>query len=38
MRRVLEMRQEERRQLIRRNVLLVLSYLLVMGLLVGAYA
>lgn len=32
------MRQEERRQLIRRNVLLVLSYLLVMGLLVGAYA
>lgn len=30
--------RNERRQLIRRNLLLVLSYLLVMGLVAGAYA
>lgn len=32
------MARTERRRLIKRNVLLVLSYLIVMGLLVGAYA
>ncbi len=31
------MSREERRQLIRRNLLLVLSYLAVMGILVGVY-
>ena len=30
--------RNERRQLIRRNLLLVLSYLVVMGLVVGAYS
>jgi hypothetical protein len=32
------MGRNERRKLIRRNLLLVLSYLVVMGLVVGAYS